>query len=251
MANPPRVYVDVDLGDGALIELPEAVHRHLVVVLRRIRGDTVTLFNGRGGEYTAELAALGKKAATARVTGFHDISRESRLSVTLAQAISKGDRMDYCLQKAVELGVAGIQPLVTDHVAVRLSDERWERKREHWQGVVTAAAEQSGRTSVPQVAPVVDLRDWLNHVPADALRLVLEPGAAQVSGLAYHGQPVQLLVGPEGGLSEQELRLTDLAGFTALALGPRTLRTETAAVTALSVLQARWGDLGTALGMIR
>jgi len=248
MAKPPRVYVDLDLAEGAIVELPDAVHRHLVVVLRRIRGDTVTLFNGRGGEYTAELEALGKKTASARINGFHDISRESRLAVTLAQAISKGDSMDYCLQKAVELGVAGIQPLVTDHVAVRLSDERWERKREHWQGIVTAAAEQSGRTAVPQVAPVVDLRDWLNHAPAEALRLVLEPGAAHASGLAYHGQPVQLLVGPEGGLSDQELRLADLAGFTALALGPRTLRTETAGVTALSVLQARWGDLGSALG---
>jgi 16S rRNA (uracil1498-N3)-methyltransferase len=243
----PRVYVDLDLHEGAIVELPDAVHRHLVVVLRRIRGDTVTLFNGRGGEYTAALETLAKKTATARVSRFHDVTRESKLHVTLGQAVSKGDRMDYSLQKAIELGVAEVQPLVTERVVVNLSQERWERKREHWQGIVTAACEQSGRTRVPQVAPVLDLRDWLNHTPPDAMKLVLSPEGAPAR-LKHQGQPIVLLVGPEGGLTDQELRLSDLAGFAALPLGPRTLRTETAGVTALSVLQARWGDLGSALG---
>ena len=124
----PRVYVDVDLHEGAIVDLPDAVHRHLVVVLRRIRGDKVTLFNGRGGEYTATLETLGKKSATAKVGAFQNVSRESKLHVSLGLSISKGDRMDYGVQKAVELGVTDLQPLVTERVVVSLSQERWERK---------------------------------------------------------------------------------------------------------------------------
>lgn len=241
----PRVFVDLDLNEGESVSLPADVHRHLVVVLRRIRGDSVILFNGRGGEYSAELESVGKRAATARVVGYSKISRESPLNVTLAQAVSKGERMDYTIQKAVELGVAEIQPLVTDHVVVKLNEERWERKREHWQSIAVAACEQSGRTRVPKIAPVLDIRDWLPRCPPDALKLMLALGADTLMGEQKHrDEPVLLLVGPEGDFSDMEKHLADMAGFNSLSLGPRLLRTETAGVVALSVMQALWGDLG-------
>ena len=239
----PRIYVDLDLAAQSTVTLGDAAYHHLVVVLRRIRGDAVVLFNGRGGEYPATLEAVGKRQLTARLGEFRDVSRESALPVTLVQAVSKGERMDYTIQKAVELGVAAIQPVVTEHVVVRLDAERWARKQEHWQGVAIAAAEQSGRTRIPPVAPVLDLNDWMAKCPPDAFRLILSltvtPGAIHRAP----GQPVVLLVGPEGGWSELERKLADLAGFAGLALGPRVLRTETAGVVALAVLQSKWGDL--------
>jgi len=230
-----RVFVDLDLAEGE------------VVVLRRIPGDRVVLFNGRGGEYSVSIESVARRALTVRVNGFRDLARESPLQVTLGQAVSKGERMDYAIQKAVELGVTAIQPLITDHVVVRLNAERWERKREHWQAIALSACEQCGRTRVPQVATPLDLRDWITRAPPDAMKLVLSlaPGSQPVSSLKHQGQAVWLLVGPEGDLSEVELQLTDLAGFANITLGPRTLRTETAGVVALSVLQSLWGDLGT------
>jgi 16S rRNA (uracil1498-N3)-methyltransferase len=242
-----RVYVDMELAEGQLLTLPAGAYQHLVVVLRRIPGDRVVLFNGRGGEYSVSIESVARRALTVRVNGFRDIARESPLQVTLGQAVSKGERMDYAIQKAVELGVTAIQPLITDHVVVRLNAERWERKCEHWQAIALSASEQCGRTRVPQIAAPLDLRDWITRAPPDALKLVLSlaPGSLPVSSLKHHGQPVWLLVGPEGDLSEVELQLTDLAGFSNITLGPRTLRTETAGVVALSVLQSLWGDLGT------
>jgi 16S rRNA (uracil1498-N3)-methyltransferase len=243
----PRVFVDLELQLGEAAVLPEAAFRHLVVVLRRIRGDKVTLFNGRGGEYSVTIETVGKKSLTVRVIEFRDVQRESALQVTLAQAVSKGERMDYTIQKAVELGVTAIQPLLSDHVVVKLNAERWERKVEHWQSIAVAACEQSGRTRVPKIAAPMDLRDWLTQLPANTVRLALAPGAAAGGTLKHKGEPVVLLVGPEGGLSDMELKLSDIAGFVAVPLGPRTLRTETAGVVALAVIQASWGDLGSAL----
>ena len=239
----PRIYIDMDLQVGLVMALPEEAYRHLVVVLRRIPEDAVTLFNGRGGEYAAKIESVAKRKLTVRIEEFRTGERESPLPVILAQAVSKGERMDYTIQKAVELGVGMIQPLVTDHVVVRLDAERWARKQEHWQGVAVAACEQSGRTRVPKVLPVADLRDWLNAAPAEALRLVLSPSVAPVALKRTGNQPVVLLVGPEGGLSEVELKLADLAGFASLSLGPRVLRTETAGVVALTILQSKFGDL--------
>jgi len=239
----PRIYADMDLPIGTIASLPEAAYRHLVIVLRRIPGDSVTLFNGRGGEYACTIESIAKRDLTVRIKEIRELSRESPLQITLAQAVSKGERMDYTIQKAVELGVTAIQPLVTDHVVVRLDAERWARKQEHWQGVAIAAAEQSGRTMVPHVAPVADLRDWMPTAPTDALRLVLSPTGSPATLNRGSNQPVVLLVGPEGGLSEVEIKLADLAGFVSLPLGPRVLRTETAGVVALSVVQAKWGDL--------
>jgi 16S rRNA (uracil1498-N3)-methyltransferase len=239
----PRIYVDMDLAAGLVMSLPEEAYRHLVIVLRRIPGDAVTLFNGRGGEYAAKVESVAKRNLTVRIEEFRAVERESPLPVTLAQAVSKGEHMDYSIQKAVELGVGMIQPLITDHVVVRLNAERWARKQEHWQGVAVSACEQSGRTRVPRILPVADLRDWLNTCSPDALRLVLSPTAAPVTLKRAGNQPVVLLVGPEGGLSEVELKLADLSGFAALSLGARVLRTETAGVVALAILQSKFGDL--------
>jgi 16S rRNA (uracil1498-N3)-methyltransferase len=237
----------MDLSEGALLTLGDTVYHHLVVVLRRIRGDAVTLFNGRGGEYSATIETVGRRALDARVGALREVNRESGLQVTLAQAVSKGERMDFTIQKAVELGVTTIQPLLSDRVVVRLDAERWARKQEHWQGVATAAAEQSGRTVVPRVAPVLELRDWLTACPSESLRLVLSPDAAQAPVRRAANQAVVLLVGPEGGFDPSELSLVDVVGFAGLALGPRVLRTETAGMVALAVIQSQWGDLGSAL----
>ena len=243
MSSEHRVYVDMDLADQATVTLGEEAYHHLIVVLRRIRGDAITLFNGRGGEYAATIEAVGKRKLEARIVEFRNVERESALHVTLAQAVSKGERMDYTIQKAVELGVSAIQPLLTERVVVRLDTERWARKQEHWQAVAIAAAEQCGRTRVPKVAAVMDMNDWLTACPPDALRLVLSPTASPAALNRTDRQPVVLLVGPEGGMSEVEVKLADLAGFAGLPLGPRVLRTETAGVVALSILQSKWGDL--------
>lgn len=243
----PRIYADLELREGELVTLPDAAYHHLVVVLRRVRDDRVTVFNGRGGEYGVTIESLAKKQVAVRVREYRAVSRESPLQITLAQAVSKGERMDYTIQKAVELGATAIQPLVTDHVVVRLTAERWERKLEHWQAIAVSACEQSGRTMIPRIAPVLDLRDWLNAQSAGALKLVLSPGAASAARVRRKDEPVMLLVGPEGGLSEMEQKLVDISGFTALPLGPRVLRTETAGMVALAMVQSLWGDLGSTL----
>ena len=243
----PRVHVDMELVAGTVVELPEQAYRHLVIVLRRIPGDAVTLFNGRGGEYAAKIDSIAKRNLMVRIEEFREVSRESPMPITLVQAVSKGERMDYTIQKAVELGVTAIQPVVTEHVVVRLDAERWARKQEHWQGVAIAAAEQSGRTMVPPVGPVLDLNDWMTKCPPDAFRLILSLTVKPTTMRRAPGQPIVLLVGPEGGWSEIERKLADLAGFAGLALGPRVLRTETAGVAALAVLQSQWGDMGASI----
>lgn len=241
----PRIYVEIDLAQGQTVTLPAPAYRHLVTVLRRVRGDAVTLFNGHGGEYTAILESVTRGALTAAVTDFSSVNRESPLNITLAQAVSKGERMDYAIQKSVELGVTSIQPLVTDHGVVKLNEERWLRKQEHWQNVAASACEQTGRTRVPHVARVVDLRKWLSALPSEALRMVLSIGTETMLGdLDYDGKPILLAVGPEGDFSEVEKGLLERAHFKGVGLGPRLLRTETAGVVALSVMQSLWGDLG-------
>jgi 16S rRNA (uracil1498-N3)-methyltransferase len=242
-----RIYADIDLVDGAKVTLGDEAYHHLIVVLRRIRGDAIVLFNGRGGEHPATIEKVGKRELDVRVGPRRNVERESPLPITLVQAVSKGERMDYTIQKAVELGVTAIQPVITDRVVVRLDAERWARKQEHWQGIVVAACEQSGRTRIPRVAPVRDLNDWMPTCPPDAFRLILSLTVTPTVVRRAPGQPIVLLVGPEGGWSEIERKLADLAGFAGLALGPRVLRTETAGVAALAVLQSQWGDMGASL----
>jgi 16S rRNA (uracil1498-N3)-methyltransferase len=239
-----RLFVDGDLAVGQSLALPDDAFRHWVQVLRARLGESVVLFNGRGGEYSATLKELNRRDATVAVESFIEVDRESTLQLMLAQAVSKGDRMDYTLQKAVELGVSTIQPLISERSVVKLDAERWDKKIEHWQGVVIAACEQSGRTRVPRLLPVLKLQAWLAQ-PLDAgLKLTLAPTAKA----AFRDIPRQtsacLLVGPEGGLSDTEIAHSENSGFSSVRLGPRVLRTETAGVAALSAMQALWGDLG-------
>lgn len=238
----PRIYIDTEFSSGASLELPEGAARHLVQVLRLKPGEAFTLFNGQGGEFEATLESAGKRDAVARVGAFDDVNRESPLSITLAQCVSKGDRMDYTLQKAVELGVKEIVPLLSARSVVKLDGERWQKKLEHWRGVILSACEQSGRTRIPALHAVTPLQNWLSSTQP-GLHLVLAPSAAQsLRALSRPAASASLLIGPEGGLSDSEIALSQQHHHTTVSLGPRVLRTETAGVAALSAIQALWGD---------
>lgn len=242
----PRIYTPQTITADQTIELEVGASRHLFTVLRLKAGAPLVLFDGSGREFDACLD--GTENLKARVqTGSERISRsESPLRVTLAQGISRGERMDFTLQKAVELGVAEIIPILTERSVVRLDEKQAARKREHWQQLVIAACEQSGRVCVPVVHTPVALDSLFSANPPHNSKLLLEPDADSViSGLSPPvNNQILLLVGPEGGLSDAEIMAARQASFTPVRLGPRVLRTETAALVALSLLQARWGDLG-------
>ena len=239
-----RLYVDADLVPGQSLALPEDAFRHWVQVLRARVGDSVVLFNGRGGEYRASLKELNRRDATVAIESHVEADRESALQLMLAQAVSKGDRMDYTLQKAVELGVSTIQPLISERSVVKLDAERWASKLEHWQGVVIAACEQSGRTRLPRLLPALKLQAWLEQPLDIGIKLTLAPAATAALRDLPRPQSACLLVGPEGGLSDAEIAQAGKHGYSSVRLGPRVLRTETAGVAALAAMQALWGDLG-------
>lgn len=227
---------------GAELELPEAAAHHAVRVRRLATGDLLTLFDGSGGEYTATLVDTAKHAARIRIDRFDPIDRESPLVVTLVQAIAANDAMDYAVRKAVELGVTAIAPIITARSAPLPAGERAERRRQHWQQIAIAACEQSGRNAVPAVAPPCTLQTWIADWHGTAFMCV--PGAAAAgSTFAPPSGPVAVVVGPEGGITAEEIALLQTAGVRALRLGPRLLRTETAGVVALALMQAWWGDL--------
>ncbi|KAA0010637.1 16S rRNA (uracil(1498)-N(3))-methyltransferase [Billgrantia pellis] len=243
MATNPRIHVAADFIVGGDVVLPEGPARHVARVLRLGEGAPVRLFDGVGHEALAVIVEASRKRVVARIEAVEAGRGESPLAVHLGQAISKGDRMDYAIQKAVELGVAAITPLYTEHGDVRLKGEREAKKLAHWQAVAASACEQCGRATVPPVHPPQPLDAWLSD-RVESLRLVLHPGTA--GALEQNGAPasVALLIGPEGGLSVSEIAAATAAGFVPLSLGPRILRTETAPVVALSLLQYRFGDLG-------
>ncbi len=238
-----RHYVDLPLVEGRSIALPEVAVAHLVRVLRLGPGDRVRLFNGDGHDYEAELESAGKRGAEARVLARIAVDSESPLSVTLAQGIARGEKMDLILQKATELGVVRIAPVVTERTEVKLDAERADKRGAHWRGVLASACEQSGRTRLPELLAPRALADFLAS-ESSALKLVLDPTAsttlAQIQPAA--GASICLLVGPEGGLSERDLAAARAAGFGGLRLGPRILRTETAALAAIAGLNALYGD---------
>src|SRR5574340_76633 len=239
----PRFYCPEILAQSGTAELPEQAAHHAGRVLRLQAGDRVSVFNGRGGEGDARITDIGKRNVTVEIVNWHAVERESPLQVLLAQAISAGEKMDFALQKAVELGIGNIQPLASERSVVRLSGERAEKRVAHWQGVVVAACEQSGRNHVPEVALIRPLLDWLGQRDGPGLRLMLSPTAKV--GLRDLPKPtgnVTLLIGPEGGLSPGEAALAQRCGFVAARLGPRVLRTETAALAALAAMQTLWGD---------
>lgn len=218
---------------------------HVIHVLRMQAGDALTLFDGRGAEYAAHIKRIDKSGILLAVGPRAVFSRESPLAVTLAQGISSGERMDYTVQKCVELGVTAIQPLMAQKSVVRLSGERAERRVAHWQSVAAAACEQCGRNLLPAVLQVQPLMAWLGGGAArEGARFLLSPHGASVRlrDMVPLREAVTLLVGPEGGWNADETAAALAAGFQPLALGPRVLRTETAAVAALAAMQALWGD---------
>jgi 16S rRNA (uracil1498-N3)-methyltransferase len=239
----PRLHVAMPLAEGARIALPEAAAHHAAAVLRLREGEALTLFNGRGGEYSGRIAALAKKAVTVEVESFAAIERESPLAVTLVQGLSSADRMDLTVQKSVELGVQAIQPVAAERSVVRLAGERAEARCAHWRRVAIAACEQCGRNRIPEIRPLVALARYA--APAEALKLVLAPdaGAGLRQALAEEFSVIVLAVGPEAGFSEEEERTLVAGGFRPVRLGPRILRTETAAPAALAALNALRGDL--------
>ena len=243
----PRVYVPPRLAAGARIVLPAAAGHHLVRVLRLRPGAGLVVFDGCGGEHDAIIAAIGREGVAVEVGSWREVAREASLSVHLAQGVSAGERMDYTLQKAVELGVAGIEPIITRRSVVRLAAERAQRRRAHWERVCVSACEQCGRDRVPPVQPPCDFGDWLAALPARAdtvaLRLLLSPDAdTSLRDMPRPAGPILLLAGPEGGLTPQERDDALRRGFRGVCLGPRILRTETAALVALAAMHALWGD---------
>ncbi|GHT92350.1 ribosomal RNA small subunit methyltransferase E [Betaproteobacteria bacterium] len=245
----PRFFCALPLADGIAIDLPDSVARHAAQVLRMPQGSEMILFDGEGGEYPARLDIVGKAKARAQLGHRRDIERESPLSITLAQAMQTADKMDFTLQKAVELGVAAFQPLASRRSVTRLTGERLQKRESHWQGVAVAACEQCGRNRLPTLLPYANLADWLAGQEGSAgLKLMLAPeGATTFAALAAAGKPgcekkITLLIGAEGGLDATEIAAATRAGFISLRLGARILRTETAGVAALAVIQNLWGD---------
>ncbi|EHQ51799.1 hypothetical protein ECTPHS_03844 [Ectothiorhodospira sp. PHS-1] len=247
----PRCYLDHPLAVGREVALDERVHRHVVQVLRLRTGAPLILFNGDGAEYTATLIQAERRASAARIEA--RVPRDTRpaLPVTLAQGIAKGDRMDYGLQKATELGVSRIQPVITRRTVGGDDERRLDKRMTHWRGVVISACEQCGRNDIPELLPPMPLTRWLGAYRSgpgaeeQALGLVLDPRATHgLTGIRDRPASIHLLIGPEGGLEENEIGQAIHEGMTPVRLGPRILRTETAGVAALAVIQALWGDLG-------
>ena len=243
-----RIYQNSDFTLNTVVKLSDDAFGHMVRVLRLVTGDQVTLFNGNENyQYTARLVEVKKKHASVEIISQQAIENESPLNIHLGQGISRGDRMDFTLQKSVELGVNKITPLFTERCGVKLSNDRLAKKREQWQKIVISACEQSGRCIVPEVAEPVLLQDWLEQ-ETSVLKLNLHPKAEHsimtLPLAATNSSPrVRLLIGPEGGLSDEEISQANTANFQDILLGPRVLRTETAALTAITALQCRFGDL--------
>ena len=237
-----RIFSTTALHSGADFILDPEPSRHIAKALRMAVGDELTLFDGRGGEYPATITVIDKKNLTVH-TGKHlDTERESPLQVHLGIAVSRGDRFDWVMQKATELGAAHISPLITERSGVKLDGERAQKKLAHWRQIAISACEQCGRNRVPTLATLQPIANFIGDTDAQ-LKLVLHHRAETLPAESAAIRTAALLVGPEGGLSEQEIARAEQAGFSSLALGPRVMRTETAPLSALAILQARWGDM--------
>lgn len=238
----PRFHVDTPLAVGTTFSLPRAVTRHALRALRLREGERVILFDGRGGEFVARLVAATEPEAEVAIERFEAREAESPWPFTVAQGLSSGDRMDWTVEKCVELGASTIVPLAAARSVVRLAGDRARSRRAHWQALAIAASEQCGRNRIAAIDDVMPLAAWCATVPETSLRLVLSFGGTSPRALARPapGTPVVLLAGPEGGFDDRELQAAEAAGFRALSLGPRILRTETAAAAALAMLAALW-----------
>jgi 16S rRNA (uracil1498-N3)-methyltransferase len=233
----PRVYLDAALAHAGEVSLDDAPAHHLARVLRLREGDALTVFNGRGGEWDAEF--LGKRRV--RLREFSEVERESPLRITLAQGVSSGDRMDYTIQKAVELGVACIQPVFTKRGVVRLEGSRAQSRLNHWKKIVIAACEQSGRNRIPELRPLLDFAIYLRDLRDEGARLLLSAQGRPLKELDVK-TTATVAAGPEAGFAPEEQAALERAGFVKASLGPRILRTETAALAALAALNALRGD---------
>lgn len=239
----PRFYCPNPLSLGNTLELPDNAAVHASRVLRMQVGEKAILFNGDGYDYLAELVVVSKNQVSVKVISSQLVGNESPLKITLLQGISAGDRMDFTIQKAVEMGVSSIQPISTQRSVVKLSAERAEKRLEHWQNVMISACEQSGRAVVPEIAAPVSLAQWFGKKPTFDLGITLAPTATQsLKELSKPTGNICLLIGAEGGLTDNEIDLASLQGFQPVTLGKRILRTETAALAAIAAMQILWGD---------
>ncbi|AXI82626.1 16S rRNA (uracil(1498)-N(3))-methyltransferase [Xylella taiwanensis] len=240
-----RCHVNLPLVIGSEILLPELVTNHLLRVLRLCEGDTCVLFNGDGHDYSTRLIVKGRREARVRIEGVAEVCNESPLAITLVQAIARGEKMDLILQKATELGIAAIVPVDTERTGVRLDGERLAKRLAHWSKVVISACEQCGRARVPAVQMPHALQALRETLHPDTLRLILDPQSEHRLATLSRLTPsaVTIAIGPEGGWSPRDLEILKDAGFIGFGLGPRILRTETAGLAAIAVLQAQLGDL--------
>jgi 16S rRNA (uracil1498-N3)-methyltransferase len=242
-----RVYVETVLTPGAIVELPRETASHLAKVLRARSGDPLILFGGDGREYAGAVESTRGSRVTASVGDGAEVDRESPLVITLVQCVPRGDRMDFIVQKATELGVTRIVPVLSQRSVVRLDAAQAESKAAHWRAVVVNACEQCGRNRLPAIAAPVPLIEYLGSsamaAGSTAARFVLEPDLEVAAAPAELGTAAHIAVGPEGGFGDEELEAFRIAGFRKLWLGPRILRTETAAIAALTWLQTRFGDM--------
>lgn len=239
-----RLYTEQPLQIGERIDLEPRPAKHAAQALRLSAGDALTLFNGDGRDYQAEIGDSRRSLVRAHILSRGEPEPAPALTTTLAIGISRGERMDIALQKAVELGVNSIQPLFTVRTQVRLQGERLTKRIEHWRGVVMAACEQSGRRRLPDLQPALRLNDWLPEAPHNGI-LLHHAAARPITALRAPAEQIGLLIGPEGGLTADERVAAERQGLTPVRLGPRVLRTETAPLAALAVIQALWGDFRT------
>ncbi len=241
-----RLHIAGSYAPQSELEVDTDKAHYLSRALRLSVGDSLSVFDGEGNEYVATISSMSKSSATLRIESTTATQTESKLGVHLVQAISRGDRMDFVVQKATELGVKRITPVLTEYGVVKFDATRAEKRRNHWQKIAASACEQSGRVRLPLIDTPVPIKNWFGAKPERVdTELILKPGATMP--LTQIGAPetkVCVLIGPEGGFSDIEFEDADVAGFRSVSLGPRVLRTETAAIATLVVLQSLWGDLG-------
>jgi len=237
-----RLYLDTVLTQGQTVSIDGERLNYIANVLRLKTGTTVSVFNGKGGEYDAHIVSINKRSAELEIGEFSNKDIESSLSIVLAQGISRGERMDFTLQKATELGVTRIVPLFSERCTVNLKGERLDKRVRHWQGTVRSACEQSGRNLVPKIDTPISLAEFLN-CDTEPCRILLDPESTQsLASISPIPSAVTILIGPEGGFSDTERRLAYAKHYQGVQLGPRVLRTETAALAAISAIQTLWGD---------
>lgn len=238
----PRIYTGTPLSGGVSCELDEGPSLHVARALRMQVGDELVLFDGSGAQYPATITSVTKKHVLVALGEKQSVNKESPLAIHLGIAISRGDRMDLVIQKATELGVTELTPLFTERVEVKLNRERSAKKLRHWEAVAISACEQCGRNTLPRIHSPLPLTQWLENTAAD-LKLVMHHRAVNAAEVVEHPATIALLIGPEGGLSQEEIDSAEVAGYRALQLGPRVLRTETAPLAAIAILQSQWGDM--------